>query len=61
MFHHFFCIYMEMAKKYYQKNKEKLKCCQNVSKEDEEKKRQYGRERYKSLQEDEFRKNFSRM
>ena len=44
-----------LSVKYYQKNKERLqkKRYQNLSKEEKEKKQQYGRECYKNLSEDE--------
>ena len=49
-----------VSTKYYQENKEILKKAreiyQNISKEEEDKKQQYGCERYKSLSKDEKRK-----
>ena len=64
---YFFFFYIsKFTNNCYQKNKEKLrkKACgkyQNLSKEEKEKKRQYGRERFKNFLEDEYRKIFSRM
>ena len=52
-----------VSTKYYQENKEILKKAreiyQNISKEEEDKKQQYGCERYKSLSKDEKQKLLS--
>ena len=53
-----------MVNKYYQKHKEKLRkevpdIYQNISEEEKDKERQYGREQYKYLSEKEKRKKTS--
>ena len=44
---------IKIIKKDFQKKKKTRERCQSISKEEKEKKQQYGRERYKNLPEDE--------